>query len=141
VPRDRILSPFSIVFRAIIFQSPLEDIMNSVDRRNDPRVNACVPVRFRVLDQPDMAEQKAESQNMSQHGIYFVTSAPLQIGMPMELTLRIPHDLGQRISSEVVCVGRVVRVQPVDKGEGMLGVGIHIDRFETKLQVQERWAS
>jgi len=115
--------------------------MSANDRRNDPRVNACVPMRFRVLDKPEMAEQKAESQNVSQHGIYFLTTAPLQIGMPMELTLRIPHDLGQRVSSEVVCVGRVVRVQSVDSKEGMLGVGIHIERFDTKLQVQERWAS
>lgn len=115
--------------------------MNSIDRRNDPRVNACVPMRFRVLDKPELEEHKAESQNMSQHGIYFLTSAPLQIGMPMELTLRIPHDLGQRVSSEVVCIGRVVRVQPVDNKEGMLGVGIHIERFDTKFQLQERWAS
>jgi hypothetical protein len=115
--------------------------MSSSDRRTDPRVNACVPMKFRVLDKPEMAEQQAESQNMSQHGIYFLTSAPLQIGMPTELTLRIPHDLGQRISSEVVCLGRVVRVQAVDNKEEISGVGIHIDRFETKFQVQKRWAS
>ncbi|HWF12423.1 MAG TPA: PilZ domain-containing protein [Candidatus Acidoferrales bacterium] len=115
--------------------------MSSTDRRTDPRVNACVPMRFRVLDKPEMTEQQGESQNMSQHGIYFLTTAPLQIGMPMELTLRIPHDLGQRISSEVVCVGRVVRVQPIESKEEMLGVGIHIERFETKFQVQEPWAS
>jgi len=115
--------------------------MSSIDRRNDPRVNACVPMRFRVLDNPEMSEQKAESQNMSQHGLYFVTTAPLQIGMPMELTLRIPHDLGQRVSSEVVCIGRVVRVHPIDNREGMLGIGIRIERFDTKVQAQERWAS
>jgi hypothetical protein len=70
-----------------------------------------------------------------------VTSAPLQIGMPMELTLRIPHDLAQRVSSEVVCIGRVVHVRPIDSNEGMLGIGIHIERFDTKMQAQERWAS
>jgi Tfp pilus assembly protein PilZ len=115
--------------------------MTSIDRRNDPRVNACVPMRFRVLDNPDMLEQKAESQNMSQNGLYFETSAPLQIGMPMELTLRIPHDLSQNVSSEVVCFGRVVRIQPIDSKNGMLGVGIHIERFDTKRAAQERWAS
>jgi c-di-GMP-binding flagellar brake protein YcgR len=115
--------------------------MSVIDRRNDPRVDACVPLRFRVLDKPEMAEQTAESQNMSQHGIYFLTSTALQIGMPMELTLRIPHDLGQKVSSEVVCVGRVVRVHPIDNKEGVWGIGIHIEHFDTKFQVQERWAS
>ena len=115
--------------------------MSFVDRRTDPRVNASVPLRFRVLDKPELAEQKAESQNMSQHGIFFLTSAPLQIGMPIEVTLRIPHDLGQRVSSEVVGVGRVVRVQSLDGDEGKLGVGIHIERFDTKFQAEERWAS
>src|ERR1700680_1743965 len=115
--------------------------MTSIDRRNDPRVNACVPMRFRVLDNPDMLEQKAESQNMSQNGLYFETSAPLQIGMPMELTLRIPHDLAKNVSSEVVCIGRVVRVQPIESKNGMLGVGIHIERFDTRITAQERWAS
>jgi Tfp pilus assembly protein PilZ len=115
--------------------------MNPIDRRNDPRVNACVPMRFRVLDNPEILEQKAESQNMSQHGLYFLTKAPLQIGMPMELTLRIPHDLAQKVSSEVVCIGRVVHVHPIDNEAGMLGIGIHIERFDAKVQEQERWAS
>ena len=115
--------------------------MTSIDRRNDPRVNACVPIKFRVLDNPEIAEQNAESQNMSQNGVYFLTSAPLQIGMPMELTLRIPQDLGKKVSSEVVCLGRVVRVQPIDSKEGVLGVGIHIERFNAKTQAEERWAS
>jgi Tfp pilus assembly protein PilZ len=115
--------------------------MSSIDRRTDPRVNACVAMRFRVLDNPEISEQKAESQNMSQHGLYFVTSAPLVIGMPVELTLRIPHDLAQKVTSEVVCVGRVVRVQPIDSQNGRLGIGIHIEHFDTQMPVQDRWAS
>jgi Tfp pilus assembly protein PilZ len=115
--------------------------MTSIDRRNDPRVNACVAMRFRVLDNPEILEQKAESQNMSQHGIYFETSTPLRIGMPVELTLRIPHDLAQRVSSEVVCIGRVVHVRPIESKNGMLGIGIHIERFDSKLPLQDRWAS
>ena len=115
--------------------------MSPIERRNNPRVNACVAMRFRVLDNPDLMEQKAESQNMSQNGLYFETSAPLQIGMPMELTLRIPHDLAHKVSSEIVCIGRVVRVQPIESKDGMLGVGIHIERFNSKLNAQDRWAS
>jgi hypothetical protein len=137
----KFLYPSYIKSSRQLFPSRLEETMSSIDRRNDPRVNACVAMRFRVLDNPDMLEQKAESQNMSQHGLYFETSAPLQIGMPMELTLRIPHDLAQRFSSEVVCVGRVVRVQPIDSKNGMLGIGIHIERFDTRNQSQDRWAS
>jgi len=115
--------------------------MNSIDRRAGPRVNVCVAMGFRVLDHPEMSEQKAESENMSQHGIYFLTDAPLQIGMPMVLTLRIPHDLTQKVTSEVVCVGRVAHVRPIAGKERMLGIGIHIERFYSRMPARERWAS
>ncbi len=67
--------------------------MDSIDRRRDLRVNARVALRFRVLNNPKLPEHLAESENMSQNGIYFLTSVPLEIGMPVEL-LRGPGIFG-----------------------------------------------
>ncbi len=115
--------------------------MTSSDRRRDPRVNACVVMRFRVLNNPKSPEFTAESENMSQRGIYFLSSAPLEIGMPMELSLRIPHDLAEKVTSEVTCMGRVVHVRPISGKEGVSGIGLHIERFEARTPEQERRAS
>ena len=80
--------------------------MESSDRRRDPRVNIRMPVRFRTLNTAESDEQKAVSENMSQHGIYFYERFPLKIGMPVEVTLRMPQDTGQRVPSEVKCVAQ-----------------------------------
>ncbi len=64
------------------------------DRRRDLRVNACAwPYGFVCLTIRKLPEHLAESENMSQNGIYFLTSVPLEIGMPVEL-LRGPGIFG-----------------------------------------------
>jgi len=115
--------------------------MKPTDRRRDLRVNARVAMRFRVLNNPTLPEHLAESENMSQNGIYFLTSVPLEIGMPVELSLRIPHNLAQKITTEVMCVGRVVHVRPISKPGGISGIGLHFERFEARTAAGQRMAS
>ena len=115
--------------------------MISIDLRECPRVNVRVAIPFRVLDHPEIPEQNAESENMSQHGIHFLTDAPLQIGITMEVTLQIPHDLTQKVSSEVECIGRVAHIRPIDGKVGVLGIGIHIEWFSARMKLQEWWTS
>jgi hypothetical protein len=54
--------------------------MSSSERRIDTRVNICVPLRFRALNNPGSTEQTAESENISQRGMYFMTDVPLKVG-------------------------------------------------------------
>jgi hypothetical protein len=115
--------------------------MNSAERRIDTRVKIRVPLRFRVLNNPGSTEQAAESENISQRGIYFVTNVPLSVGTPVEISLRMPAELTGRTSSEVRCVARVVHVQPGQALGGRSGIGLHIERYEAKASVSERWAS
>jgi PilZ domain len=115
--------------------------MNSRERRIDPRVNVAVPLRFRVLNVPNATEQTAESQNISQRGLYFLTTMALKVGTPVELSLRIPPGLSGNASSDVRCVGRVVHVRENAALGGKLGVGIHIERYEAAAAMRERWAS
>jgi hypothetical protein len=115
--------------------------MSSSERRIDTRVNIRVPLRFRALNNPGSTEQTAESENISQRGIFFSTTVPLKVGTPVEVSLRMPQELAGQMSSDVKCVARVVHVRPSSAPGGMLGIGLHIERYEAKASVGERWAS
>jgi hypothetical protein len=115
--------------------------MSSIERRIDARVNVRVPIRFRTLDNSGSAEQTAESENISKRGIFFTTSYPLKVGMPLEVSLRMPKELVGKSPSDVKCVARVVRVQSSSPLRGKAGIGLHIERFEARASAGERWAS
>jgi Tfp pilus assembly protein PilZ len=115
--------------------------MSSSERRIDTRVNIRVPLRFRVLNNPGSAEHAAESENISQRGMFFSTTVPLKVGTPVEVSLRMPQELAGQMSSDVKCVARVVHVRPSASPGGKSGIGLHIERYEAKASVRERWAS
>ena len=115
--------------------------MSSSERRLDTRVNICVPLRFRALNNPGSTEQSAESENISQRGMYFLTNVPLKIGTPVEVSLRMPQELAGRVASDVKCVARVVHVKPSSAPGGRMGIGLHIERYEARASARERWAS
>ena len=115
--------------------------MSSRERRIDTRVNICVPLRFRALNNPGATEQTAESENISQRGLYFLTGVPLRIGTPVEVSLHMPPEFAGKVESDVKCVARVVHVRPSSVPGGMSGIGLHIERYEAKTSLRERWAS
>jgi hypothetical protein len=115
--------------------------MSSSERRIDTRVNICVPLRFRVLNNPGSTEQTAESENISQRGMYFMTNVPLKVGTPVEVSLRMPQELAGKLANDVKCMARVVHVKPSSFAGGKLGIGLHIERYEAKASARERWAS
>jgi hypothetical protein len=115
--------------------------MSSSERRNDTRVNVRVPLRFRVLNSSSATEETAVSENISQRGVFFWTRAPLHVGTAVELSLRMPQEIAGRVSADVKCVARVVHVQRNLGLGGKSGIGVHIERYEARAAVQERWAS
>ncbi len=117
--------------------------MSSSERRIDTRVSIRVPLRFRTRNAPDSSEHIAESENISQRGIYFETAVPLKVGTAVELCLRIPQALAGKTASDVRCVARVVHVRPSALAGGKVGVGLHIERYEAtaKVMARDRWAS
>ena len=115
--------------------------MSSSERRIDTRVNIRVPLRFRALNNPGSTEQTAESENISQRGMYFLTNVPLKIGTPVEVSLRMPQELAGKVVSDVKCVARVVHVRQSSAAGGLLGIGLHIERYEAKAALRDRWAS
>jgi hypothetical protein len=115
--------------------------MSSIERRIDTRVNVRVPLRFRMLDSSDSAEQTAESENISQRGMYFTTSFPLKVGMPLEVSLRMPQELAGNAPNDVKCMARVVHVHANSLLGGKAGVGLHIERYEARASAGDPWAS
>jgi hypothetical protein len=147
-PLLRLFAALKLVLPPSYFEKPRalipasgEETMSSSERRLDTRVNIRVPLRFRVLNNPGATEQLAESENISQRGVYFSTEVPLKVGTPVEVSLRMPQELAGKVSSDVRCVARVVHVHPTSVAGGKLGIGLHIERYEAKATLRERWAS
>ncbi|HEV7966915.1 MAG TPA: PilZ domain-containing protein [Candidatus Acidoferrales bacterium] len=115
--------------------------MSLRERGTDTRVNICVPLQFRALNNPGSTEQTALSENLSQRGMYFLTNVPLKIGTPVELSLRMSQELAGRVASDVKWVARVVHVRPSAAPGGVSGTGLHIERYDAKASARERWAS
>jgi hypothetical protein len=115
--------------------------MSSRERRIDPRVDIRAPLRFRTLNNPGSPEQVAEAENISQRGIFFATNFPLNVGTPLEVSLKMPQELSGQSSADVKCVARVVHVQPNPIPGGKTGIGLHIERYEARAAAGERWAS
>jgi PilZ domain len=118
-----------------------EETMSSSERRVDPRVNIRVPLRFRALNIPNSTDHDAESENISSRGIYFETDVPLKVGTPLAVSLRMPRELSGKSSADVSCIARVVHVNSKPLMGGRAGVGLHIERYETRSLARERWTS
>ena len=64
------------------------------ERRQLTRYNVRTPLRFRAINlMADHGEHFTEALNVSRGGFFFASSAPLQIGMPIEATLRMPAEI------------------------------------------------
>lgn len=99
------------------------------DRRIAMRHKCKVPVRFHIWKSPTPKET-AKAENLSEGGIYFATDSLLRVGTVIELSVRMPEEITGEPTSEWLCSGHVVRVQPIDSPWGKLGVGVQFDCYE-----------
>ena len=98
------------------------------DRRNETRVNVRIPLRYKLIGNRNAGEQMAESENLSQRGIFLWTAYPLKVGAQVTLKLRMPSEISGVAVSEVQCGARVIRIQEGDSG-GLVGAGLRIERY------------
>ena len=91
----------------------------------------CVKADLRVrIWKSETPEQHAESINLSEGGIFFVTDAAFQRGETIEVFLQMPQEVTGEPATDWRCTGQVVRVEPVDSPVGKLGVGVRFDCYE-----------
>lgn len=106
--------------------------MPAPDRRQLTRHNLRVPLRFRsVAVNSDKSDHFTESLNISRGGFYFTSSAPLQVGVGIEVTLRMPKEVTGSENEEMRCMARVVHVRNEPYGDGRIGFGAEIVKFTT----------
>ena len=99
------------------------------ERRNSPRHLLRTKLRVRAW-KSGWRERRAESENLSERGVFFATDAPLVIGSAVEVLLKMPEEISGRPTTEWRCTGHVVRLEHVDMPRGKLGVGIQFDCYE-----------
>lgn len=99
------------------------------DRRVSQRHNVKTALRLHIR-KSDIPEQRAESINLSEGGIFFATDALFRKGEAIEILLKMPQEITGDPPMEWRCTGLIVRVQPVDSPKGKLGVGVRFDCYE-----------
>jgi len=100
------------------------------ERRHLERFRLRVPLRFRPLGlASDHTEHFTETANISRGGFFFVTSAPLQVGMPIEATLNMPPEVTGGKSDETHCRARLVHARPDAYSDGRMGYGAEIEMY------------
>ena len=100
-----------------------------LDRRGAERHNFKVPLRVRIC-KSGTPGQRTNSENLSGRGIYFATNSQLSVGTAVEVLLKMPEEITGQPTTEWLCSGHVVRVEPFDSPRGRLGVGVKFDCYE-----------
>ena len=112
--------------------------MDGSERRQLTRYNIRTPLRFRAINLTgDKSDHFTEALNISRGGFYFASSDPLQIGTPIEATLRMPAEVTGNKAEETNCTARVVHVKNQPYGDGRIGFGAEIEKFHA-ANAQER---
>jgi hypothetical protein len=115
--------------------------MDIPERRHLTRFAMRTPIRFKAMGlASDQSEHFTEALNVSQGGFYFATSAPLQIGMPIEATLRMPAEITGDKPKETHCRALVVHVRHEPYSDGRIGFGAEIETFISAPR-PDRWTS
>jgi hypothetical protein len=102
------------------------------DRRLATRHVLKTPMRFRIR-KSSIPEQGAETDNVSERGVFFATKFPMSVGTAVDLLLKMPEVITGKKATEWRCTGHVVRVVPQTFPEQNMGVGVEFDFYEICL--------
>lgn len=103
--------------------------VSASDRRSTLRHNFKVPIRIRMW-KSGLPDQRGESENLSESGIFFATNLEFPIGTVLEILLKMPEEITGEPTTEWLCTGHVVRNQTADSRRGNLGVGVQFDCYQ-----------
>lgn len=98
-------------------------------RRQTERLNLRIGLRVSVPNSR-AREQKTESLDVSEGGMFFATDLPMRRGAQVQLIFKMPEEITHKPTAEWICTGHVVHVRPLSSPKGSLGVGVQFDCYE-----------
>src|SRR3954463_13018557 len=72
---------------------------------------------------------QARLHDFSIGGIYFFSSAPVAPGLPIEIVLTMPREIGLSSDQEFCCRGATIRVHK--EGHSRFGIAAQIDEYRS----------
>jgi hypothetical protein len=109
------------------------------DRRMARRHPLKTALRVR-MSRSNAAERKAESEDLSQQGVFFNTDLPPSPGAEVDLLVDLPEEVTGVPASQWLCTGHVVRVVPAKMPEGPRRVGVQFDFYEVSRARRPQWS-
>lgn len=88
----------------------------------------CAVKPLRARQESAQADLVVHTQDISSGGLFFVASAPWEVGTPIECVIQLTSKAFGGRSVGVRCRGRIARLVPNEQGG--VGIGATIDRFE-----------
>jgi len=104
--------------------------MTTSERRYTHRYGWKVQLVFCPMQSPITDGLQAKSINISSRGVYFVTSHPLCVGLPVQVLLRMPKRIAGTLPTERVFTGRVSHIESNEDPGGSSGVGVEFFYWE-----------
>ena len=104
-------------------------IVFSRDRRFAQRHNIKTALRVRVW-KSGLPEERTESVNLSERGIFFYTESRVAEGEIIEILFKMPEEVSGQPVNEWRCTGHVVRIEPPEMAKGKFGVGVQFYCYE-----------
>ena len=104
--------------------------MTKSERRQSHRYGVKVPLVFCAVNSLLTNGHPEKSINVSQRGVYFVTSHPVFVGLPVHVLLRMPKRISGEHAIKRVFTGRVSHVERNDDPSGTSGVGVEFFYWE-----------
>jgi hypothetical protein len=72
---------------------------------------------------------------LSESGILFATNSQIPVGTVIEILLKMPEAITGEPTTEWLCSGHVVRVEPIESPRGRLGVGMKFDCYQVSRAI------
>jgi hypothetical protein len=79
-----------------------------------------------------------ESENLSEHGIFFATDSVIPVGTVLEILLKMPEVISGLPTNEWLYSGHVVRFEPSASPRGHFGVGVQFDCYQVPRGIETR---
>src|SRR5260370_1261201 len=98
--------------------------MTTSERRYTHRYRLKVPLVFCPMHSPLTNGHQEKSINISSRGVYFVTSHPVFVGLPVQVYLRMPRRIAGTLPTERVADGGVTHIEWKNVPRESSGVGV-----------------